>query len=63
MDTSIANPLTLRCGLTVTNRLVKAAMAEGMGSKETHHLPGSRECLDVYGEWARGGWGLVISGL
>ncbi|KAF4488270.1 NADH-dependent flavin oxidoreductase nadA [Colletotrichum fructicola Nara gc5] len=41
---------------------LKAAMAEGLGRKDTRNLPASRECLDVYGEWANGGWGLVITG-
>ncbi|PWY94779.1 FMN-linked oxidoreductase [Aspergillus sclerotioniger CBS 115572] len=57
---NIAQPLTLRCGLTLPNRVVKAAMAEGLADKDL--LPGSKDCLNVYGEWSKGGWGLVISG-
>ncbi|KAJ0301059.1 hypothetical protein Brms1b_012592 [Colletotrichum noveboracense] len=62
MDYFLEKPLTLACGLTISNRLVKAAMAEGLGRKDTRNLPAGRECLDVYGEWANGGWGLVITG-
>ena len=57
---NIAQPLTLRCGLTLPNRVVKAAMAEGLADKDL--LPGSKDCLNVYSEWSQGGWGLVISG-
>ncbi|KAK2042910.1 FMN-linked oxidoreductase [Colletotrichum somersetense] len=62
MDLSIAKPLTLACGLTLSNRLVKAAMAEGLGQKDAQNLPGGKECLDAYGEWAKGGWGTIITG-
>jgi 2,4-dienoyl-CoA reductase-like NADH-dependent reductase (Old Yellow Enzyme family) len=57
---NLAQPLTLACGLTLPNRLVKAAMAEGLANEDL--LPGSKDCLNIYGEWAKGGWGLVISG-
>lgn len=57
--TVAAQPLTLPCGLTLSNRLVKAAMAENMAERnglpnDDFHLP--------YGAWAEGGWGLVITG-
>ncbi|KAH8171053.1 NADH:flavin oxidoreductase / NADH oxidase family protein [Sarocladium implicatum] len=35
-------------------------MAEGMAGSD--HLPGDEKCLRVYREWAKGGWGLVITG-
>nr|WCQ76534.1 ApiH [Apiospora montagnei] len=60
MELNISKPLTLRCGLTLPNRLVKAAMAEGFA--DVDQLPASQKCLAVYGEWAKGGWGLVITG-
>ncbi|KAK0642773.1 NADH-dependent flavin oxidoreductase nadA [Lasiodiplodia hormozganensis] len=60
MDT-ISKPLTLNCGLVLPNRLVKAAMAEQMSSKCKNYLPD--EAVDaVYQTWARGGWGMVLTG-
>ncbi|RYP13809.1 hypothetical protein DL767_010588 [Monosporascus sp. MG133] len=56
----LAEPITLQCGLILPNRLVKAAMAEGMAGVD--HLPGDQRCREVYGEWANGGWGMVITG-
>ncbi|RMZ81696.1 hypothetical protein DV737_g2399, partial [Chaetothyriales sp. CBS 132003] len=58
-DLNIGKPLTLPSGLTLRNRLVKAAMAENLSDRGW--LPG--EALKkVYGQWAKGGWGLVITG-
>lgn len=34
-------------------------MAEGLA--ETKHLPGKR-ISRVYGEWAKGGWGALLTG-
>ncbi|WVW82098.1 hypothetical protein I302_104103 [Kwoniella bestiolae CBS 10118] len=55
----ISSPLTLPNGLVVPNRLVKAAMAEGIGlgggpPREGH--------MNLYRRWAEGGWGIIISG-
>ncbi|KAK8085009.1 hypothetical protein PG997_006280 [Apiospora hydei] len=58
-DLAIAKPLTLKCGLTLLNRLAKAALAEGLADKDA--LP-SKATNAVYSEWARGGWGLVLTG-
>ncbi|KAH8705253.1 FMN binding oxidoreductase [Talaromyces proteolyticus] len=59
MDSAIAQPLTLKCGLELKNRLVKAAMAEMLGDK--NGLP--TETLNkVYAEWGRGGWGMILTG-
>ena len=60
-DLNINTPITLKCGLTLPNRLVKAAMAAHLADKD--HLPGNAGCLAVYGEWAKGGWGMVLTGL
>ncbi|EWG50850.1 hypothetical protein FVEG_09981 [Fusarium verticillioides 7600] len=54
----LAKPLTLKCGLVLPNRLVKAAMAEAM-SKDG--LP-NKEFRRPYQTWAKGEWGMVISG-
>lgn len=60
MELRISKPLVLKCGLVLPNRLVKVAMAEGLA--DSRHLPAGQTCLDVYGQWAQGGWGLVITG-
>ena len=54
----LAEAITLPCGLKLRNRLMKAAMAEGMS---VGGLP-SNELINVYAEWAEGGWGAVITG-
>ncbi|EAQ86159.1 hypothetical protein CHGG_07412 [Chaetomium globosum CBS 148.51] len=59
-DLQIAQPLTLKCGLTLPNRLVKAAMAEQMAGP--NQLPDER-MLTLYKHWAQGGWGLIITGV
>lgn len=52
-------PLTLKCGLTLQNRLVKAAMAENMGSPEGLPPPAIHSPYNV---WSQGGWGMVLTG-
>lgn len=59
MAESIFEPLTLRCGLVLKNRLVKAAMEENMGNAEL--LPDGA-LFNLYRRWANGGAGLLISG-
>lgn len=46
-------------GLTVKNRLVKAAMEENLATKA--QLPGD-SLFTLYGRWAEGGVGLIITG-
>lgn len=58
-DLQIAQPLTLKCGLTLPNRLVKAAMAEWLA--DSHHLPSERLAA-LYKHWSEGGWGMIITG-
>ncbi|KAJ0139673.1 NADH oxidase, partial [Colletotrichum tanaceti] len=58
-NSAIAKPLTLKCGLTLPNRLAKAAMAENWADNEG--LP-SEAMHAPYAEWADGGWGLVMTG-
>ncbi|KND92471.1 NADH oxidase [Tolypocladium ophioglossoides CBS 100239] len=58
-DLEIATPITLPCGLTFPNRLVKAALAEGWSDNDK--LP-SKELIRTYGTWADGGWGMVLTG-
>ncbi|KIO14080.1 hypothetical protein M404DRAFT_120904, partial [Pisolithus tinctorius Marx 270] len=57
---SIFSPLTLPCGRTATNRLVKVAMYEHLsnfsgGPPNIYHFA-------LYSEWAKHGWGMVITG-
>ncbi|UAA38508.1 NADH:flavin oxidoreductase/NADH oxidase family protein [Paraneptunicella aestuarii] len=52
-------PFELPCGLTLKNRLVKAAMEENMASAE--QLP-SDELIHLYRTWSDGGVGLIITG-
>lgn len=59
MDLEIAKPFTLRCGLTLPNRLIKAAMTEQMADR--NYLPGENFHA-VYKKWSEGGWGMVITG-
>jgi 2,4-dienoyl-CoA reductase-like NADH-dependent reductase (Old Yellow Enzyme family) len=59
-DLHIAQPLTLKCGLTLPNRLVKASMTEGLADRKRHPTPA---LLNLYKHWADGGWGLVITGM
>lgn len=60
MDSTIAQPLKLQCGLALKNRLVKAAMAEGMA--DNNGLP-TISHNNVYREWGNGGWGMIITGM
>ena len=55
----LSEPLTLRCGLTLPNRLVKAAMAERMA--DCRGLP-HEKVYRAYSKWAEGGWGMILTG-
>src|SRR5471032_1729442 len=60
MTTSaLFSPLTLPNGLTIPNRLVKAAMEENMAA--SGQCPGAA-LHNLYGVWAHGGAGLIITG-
>ncbi|KXJ87588.1 hypothetical protein Micbo1qcDRAFT_216093 [Microdochium bolleyi] len=56
---AIGTPFTLPNGVTVKNRLVKAAMAEPYFTKDS--LPHDQYNTN-YATWAHGGWGMVITG-
>ena len=51
--------LTLPNGLTLKNRLVKAATSQTMGDAAGNPQP---RLASLYRRWARGGVGLIISG-
>lgn len=57
--TSLKEPLTLPCGAVVPNRLVKAAMTEGLAS--IGGVPTS-SLERLYGIWSEGGSGVLITG-
>ncbi|KAG5920412.1 hypothetical protein E4U42_006203 [Claviceps africana] len=59
MNLKVAEPLTFPCGLTIPNRLAKAAMAEGWADKR--HLP-HENLIETYEAWAEGDWGLILTG-
>jgi len=55
----LAKKLELPCGATIKNRIGKSAMSEIMGDK--NHQPTSA-LVNLYGRWASGGIGLLITG-
>jgi 2,4-dienoyl-CoA reductase-like NADH-dependent reductase (Old Yellow Enzyme family) len=55
----LVQPLTLRCGAVLRNRIAKAAMTEGLAD-EYNRATSRHEHL--YGRWSRGGAGLLITG-
>lgn len=55
----LESSFTLPCGVTIKNRIAKAAMSENMAS--TDHVP--KEPFEkLYTSWANGGSGIVITG-
>ncbi|CAA0306992.1 Oxidoreductase, FMN-binding protein (fragment) [Alteromonas infernus] len=58
-ESILYSPYNLPCGITVRNRLVKAAMEENMSSMG--NLPGE-SLYALYRYWAHGNLGMVITG-
>ncbi|KAG9126424.1 hypothetical protein FRC07_003484 [Ceratobasidium sp. 392] len=56
MDDSLVFP----CGRRIPNRLVKAAMYEGMANFGGG--PPTQQHSSLYSHWASGGWGMIITG-
>ena len=56
---TLASPLTLACGQVLPNRLLKAALSEGLGTES--HAPDAR-LERLYRQWGAGGYGLVLTG-
>ena len=56
---SLFSPLVLPNGITVPNRIAKAAMEENMADDD--HAP-SGELIRLYQNWADGEAGLIITG-
>ncbi|MEZ4325484.1 MAG: NADH:flavin oxidoreductase/NADH oxidase family protein [Polyangiales bacterium] len=59
MVTKLRDPLTLPSGFTLPNRVAKAAMSEHLASKRQAPTRGLQA---LYGRWAEGGAGLIITG-
>ena len=59
--TVLAEPLTLPCGLVLPNRILKAAMAEGLGNPWTANV--TPALVRLYERWADGGTGTLITGV
>lgn len=56
---TIAAPLTLPCGVTLKNRLAKAAMTEGLGDARNRATDAH---VKLYRRWAAGGAGMLLTG-
>ncbi len=59
MSVKLIDPLTLPCGVTLKNRIAKAAMTEGIGTALNQ---ATEEHARLYGRWADGGAGLLLTG-
>lgn len=59
MTITLNNTITLPCGVTLKNRILKSAMTEGMADKNDH---ATQRHNTLYKRWAEGGAGLLITG-
>jgi len=59
MSADLIDPLELPCGQHLPNRLMKAALSEGLANKD--HGPDPR-LERLYTRWGSGGYGLVVTG-
>lgn len=59
MSDILSQPLLLPCGASVSNRLAKAAMTEGLATPAGVPTP---ELERLYGLWSDGGAGMLLSG-
>src|SRR5215213_11628982 len=57
--TSLHDSLTLPCGQVLPNRIMKAALSEGLGDKQ--NSPDER-LEQLYSTWSQGGYGLIVTG-
>src|SRR5277367_2346533 len=55
----LSMPLTLPCGVTLPNRLAKAAMSELLADPQNRATPAHQT---LYGTWAKGGPGMLLTG-
>ena len=59
MSSPLNSPITLACGVTISNRLVKAAMTESLGDEWGR---ATDKLCNLYKVWSEGGAGLLITG-
>jgi len=59
MTQAINTPLTLPCGVTLPNRLVKAAMTEGLADPLNR---ATQKHATLYRRWSQGGAGVLLTG-
>lgn len=59
MSDILSQTLSLPCGITISNRIAKAAMTEGLADPAGVPTP---ELEQLYGLWSDGGAGLLLSG-
>ncbi len=59
MTATLASPITLPCGAVLKNRLVKAAMTEGVADARNR---ATGRHARLYGLWAAGGAGVLLTG-
>ncbi|MDX1570484.1 MAG: NADH:flavin oxidoreductase/NADH oxidase family protein [Xanthomonadales bacterium] len=55
----LASPLELPCGVTLPNRIAKAAMTEGIADDRNRATDGH---VTLYRRWAEGGAGMLLTG-
>lgn len=55
----LSDPLVLPCGATLPNRIAKGAMTEGLATPDGRPTP---ELERLYGIWADGGAGMLLTG-
>ncbi|MGE0153446.1 MAG: NADH:flavin oxidoreductase/NADH oxidase family protein [Reyranellaceae bacterium] len=56
---TLASPLTLPCGAVLKNRFGKAPLTEGLADDMNR---ATQRHVELYGRWAQGGAGLVVTG-
>jgi len=59
MTVTINDELKLPCGVTLKNRLSKAAMTEGLGDPQNR---ATQRHVNLYRRWAEGGAGMLLTG-
>ena len=59
MNNQLKQPLALPCGISIPNRLAKAAMTEGLATPDG--VP-TAALERLYGLWSDGGSGMLLSG-
>ncbi len=56
---TIGEPLRLRCGAVLKNRIVKSGMSEALGDEHNNPTDG---LINLFGRWSKGGAALLITG-